>query len=502
MIKKLLTTAAIFTAVGSAGAVAIVDGVANGDIDGASPFETLQAAVEFVNSGSETVIEIQTNELPGGLYFADTPLNHDLTIQAGVGFTPVIKDAVHFLPTNEVNLVTLKDITISTNLGLPVDAPTTGALHVGCNLTAVNCIFNSNWETLAKNFAVSCAVPSAGTVSTLTMTSCTLKGHSGLETGRAAQEHILDGCLIDVYQPTGDSFPALGITNARNFRSGLKLTSGTGTSKQRLDARMDGAAGFFTIGQPRNVTLKDTIVRAGTVIGWPTSKEDGLYNVNENNVFGRINAVNCVFDTVRNPEKQAWPSAFGAGNLPATQDINCAFTHCTFRATSPEETTVTAQMKAANGLVYFPTNTVGTPIVNFTNCLFDAPSVDYLMFDVNSHTDLSGDGNTYHYLKNSTHHRGVISGGGSYPARAEFELTQRTDITELTLSSPTFVDSDGNIVTIDPRIVANAVPTVPVVTTDIHGESRPMPISALKSDIGADEIDETLPASVNDWSVY
>lgn len=495
--KKVLALAAVtILTAGPLNAAVIVDGVAGGDADNTSPFETLQAAVEFANSSSEPVVEIQTNTLPAGLYFADTALNHDLTIQGGASFNPVIEGPVHFLPTNQANLVTLKDLSIVTNA---TDIDTTSPLNVGCNLTAINCVFDSN-STTAKKMAVTCAVPSAGTVSTLTLTSCTLRGYGALEAGRACRDHIITNCLLEglPYQDSGDPAYAYGITNSRNFQSQLG------------EPRFDELQGFTVIQEPRTITISNSIVRAGMPIAWPTSKNGAKWNENEHNVFGHFDATNTVFESLRSAEKTGFPSVIGMSTLPDDQDIVCTFTHCTFFAAPyfiDVDGTQVGQ-KTVNGLLYFPANG-HNPDVAFWNCLFDAPSTDYLIFDntataENPNAILTGDGNTYHFQAGNQANRAIITTGSPYTAGEIFEATQHEYVSSGTddRGAPTFVDTTGHIEILDPSIVGHGIVLASPLVTDIDGEPRPMPSSVSFPDIGADEVNEQASASVHDWAIY
>lgn len=496
MIKNLLVAGSVLMA-GSASAVVVVDGAAGQDADGMSPFETLQAAVSFANGSSETVIEIHTSDLPAGVDFSGVALNHNLTIQAGASFSPVIRGALQFIPTNQEHLVTLQDLSVITN---PTNENTTVPLSVGCNVTAVNCVFDSN-HALATSAAVSCAVPSAGTISTLTLTSCTLSGYTALETGRSCLNHVLTNCVLIAIPQAGTTSPfnSVGLTNSRNFR--------TRGSAVPSEPRMDETAGFTVIQQPRNVTMTNVTIRAGMPICWPSTKDPLKWNENEHNVFGRINATNCVFESLRSDTTTGFPSSIGQANLPTDQDIVCKFTHCTFFAKAYYAPGSTTPAKSVNGLLYFLAGS--HPEVAFYNCLFDSLASDYIIFDHITATGgspnaiLTGDGNTYHFRGGNQQNRAIITTGSPYQAGAVFEATQSNYVqTADDMGLPLFVDDDGNIAQNDASVVNRAVVLSPPLTTDKDGDPRPMPAGASFPDVGADETDESQAAAVPEWELF
>ncbi len=475
MLSRLCLTMTCALAAGSLHAVVIVDGVPGGDADNASPFETLAAAVQYANANVDPVIEIHTNGPLPGVYFADTALATPLTIQAGAGFSPVINSAVHFLPTNDSQQVNLLNITISTNLE---EGPTTAPLHVGCNLTATNCIFNANPASGKYQPAVTCAVPSTGSESTLTLTSCTLTGHSGLEAGRSCSEYIINKCIIEAIPTALDPRFSPGIANARNFPSGL--SSGP---------RMGAELGFNEITVPRSVTINDSVVRGGMPLGWPSNANGLVWHVNENSTIGPVTATNTVFVPLRNTVAAAQASVIGNPSLPQNQDASLTLRHCTFSGQTP----VTGGI--AFGFLYFPATQPATHTI--VNCFFDGPSTNYAVFNPTGSTQvLQGDANSYNVRPD----RELIVTGGAAPG-VPFESTQVISFDAIP-TDPAITDTSGNLLVKDSRVVANAVTLLPPVLTDKDGQVRPMPVTALRSDVGADEVDESIPSSVRDWSVY
>jgi hypothetical protein len=498
MKRILVLAASCLLMAGAANAVVTVNGVPGEDNDNVSPFETLHAAVEFANAGSETIIEITTSSLPAGVTFGGENLNHDLTIRAGNSFTPVIGTGLTFNPTNQEHLVTLQGLAVINNLTDVVDVP----LSVGCNVTATNCVFDSN-ATSATKAAVTCAVASVDSVSTLTLTSCTLRGFTGLEAGRSCRDYVISHCLIEAIPPPAATNPfySEGITNARNFSP----REGTAPTLPRLDENL----GFVSISEPRTITITDSIVRAGMPICWPSSKDAKTWNQAEDHVFGPFNATNTVFQSLRSDAATGFPSTIGAPatSLPADQNIVCSFRHCTFFANTYYADGSTTPAKSVNGLLYFVA--ASHPEIAFWDCLFDCVSSDYLIFDNGAKPDapnaiLTGDGNTYHYRGGNQANRAIIISGSPYQAGVIFEATQHDYVSTNNddMSTPIFVDNDGHIVAPDPSVVNHAVALNPPVTTDRDGNPRPLPVAAAHSDIGADEVDETTLSNVADWSVY
>ncbi len=463
MYKRLFLAACAAVSLGSAEAVVVVNGVPGEDVDNASPFETLQAALDFANNGAETVIEIQTPGPILGASLRGKLINHPLSIQAGTGFTPTITSGLDLLPTTGTALITLTGLNVSTTgQGTP--------LIIGTSITADNCIFNANPAGGgAYGPGATAAVESNITTATVTMTSCTMIGHIGLQTGRAARDYILTRCLA-IGKPT-DLPPVFsqGINNNMNWFSSFA-------------SRMGAAEGYVEIAEPRTLTLNQCTVRGGVPLAWPTSTLGTVHYQNENNTIGPVTATNTVFDALNVPGGAAGEaSRINHPELPPNQSPNSTFRHCTFRS--------------ANAFGAFFTFGGQPATYNFTNCLLDSMLSNYGI-GVNDpavgSVTLTGDANAYH----------VPAGVELYPfGRPAFEATKHFYIGN-TATEANLTDVFGSLLRAHEDVVAEAVLTVPPTVFDKDGNPRPLPVSALLADIGADEINETAPAAVNEWSVY
>lgn len=443
----------------------IVNGVAGEDADNASPFETLQAAVEFANNGSETVVEIHTNDPIPGLTFVAAALNHPLTIRAGSGFTPNINSPMSIIPFNATSdLVTLT--------GLHVEVPGGQVpLLVGTTLTANDCTFITPAGAAEGGYraAISTGTPSAGSMGTLTLNNCHLEGHVGLEVGRAAKDNILNNCSI--YALSSDLSPqfSVGITAIGNWSSGY------------VNGRYGTTEGFTEIAEPRTVTITNSVVQAGCPIGWPgDGPAANVFYENELNCYGPINATNTVFENLKNDVSIGYPSQILNLAVVAPQSPNSTFRHCTFRT------------EQAWGLWYFRSN---FPVEHrFENCIFDAPKSNYglAMNDPSVHTFV-GDANVYQVSANDMHFN---------PWIPPFETTYH-ERALVGFEDPTWTLPGGALrEAANPFIVGKAVALTPAVSDDFQGQVRPQPASASANDIGADEVDETNTSSTPDWSVY
>lgn len=312
MRKHICFVAAIAISLQSAHALVIVNGAAGEDLDNASPFETLQAAVDYANANAETVIEIQTNGPLIGMSLEGVTLNQPLTIQAGSGFSPVLISPLILLPANTTELITLKGLEVSTQ-GLATP------LLVGCSVTATNCIFNANPAGGgAYGPAVTAALESPDSDGILTLESCTLIGHIGLEAGRACRIYNLTRCVVEGRPVDLPPVFSVGISNAMNWRSGYAT-------------RLGSAQGFAEISEPRALNLTNCIVRGGVPLGWPNSTLDPAYYANENSTIGPVTAINTVFDGL-NIGGRAEASRILNPALPANQNPGSQFLHCTFRS--------------------------------------------------------------------------------------------------------------------------------------------------------------------------
>lgn len=465
MRKHFILAAVAAISLQSAHAVVIVNGVPGEDADSMSPFETLQAAVNFANAGSETEIEIHTNGPIPGMTVENVPLNHGLTIRAGAGFSPVINTGLVLAPANTTPpLITLTNLNvITTLLGTP--------LIVGCDVTATNCVFSTTPQagTSAYGPAVTAAYPTSSTLSTLAMTSCTMIGHHGLQAGRGARDYVLTQCVVEG-RPT-DLPPGFshGIGHNMNWTSSF-------------GARMGTAQGFTEISEPRTLTLNRTVVRGGRPLGWPYPTLDPAFHYpNENNTIGPVTATNTVFEGL-NINGSAEASRINYPTLPANQNPNSTFVHCTSRSNASFGTWV-----FQNGLQAV-THT-------FKNSLFDNPNSYGIMKESNSNVTLVGDANTYNVVAPGW---GLILPDGT-PLPA-FEATEINYAG--TGGVPNLTGSYGNLVGPHPMVTAKALAVAPAVTTDKDDQPRPMPAGATRSDIGADEINESAPTAVGDWNLY
>jgi len=460
MLKNFMLIAVFGASFYCAQAAVVVNGVV-GEDDGSSPFETIQAALDYANDGSETVIEIQTNGPLAGASLSGRVLNHPLTIQSGNSFTPLLTTGLDLLPTTGSELITLSGINVqTTGLNTP--------LIVGCSLTATNCIFNANpIGGGAYGPGVTAAVPSPETTGVLTMTSCSLIGHQGLQAGRSCRDYILTRCEI-IGQPT-DLHPvfSVGIFNNMNWFSSFAY-------------RMDSNVGLQVIDEPRTLTIDSCIVRGGVPLGWPNRTLDATHYQNENSTIGPITAVNTVFDALGLPGQPGESNQLNNPNLPPTQDVTTVFRHCTFRSVNDW------------GIFYFYG---GQPTTyTFQNCLFDTPSCVYGIGIDGAATGvtLAGDANTYY----------MPAGVELFPPGASpFEATKHFYLGAST-ADPLLTNATGGLVTAHASVVAQALPTVPPIIVDKDGQPRPRPVSALASDIGADEIDETDTSAVYEWSLF
>jgi hypothetical protein len=460
MYKKIVLAAFAAINLGSAEAVVVVNGVAGEDADGLPPFRTIQAALDYANNNGDPVVDIQTTR-PNflGASLRGKELNLPITIQNSSATT--ITTGLDLLPTTGTHLITLKNLNVSTTgLGTP--------LIVGTSITADDCIFNANPAGGgAYGPAVTAAVESNTTTATLTMTSCTMIGHIGLQAGRAARDYILTRCVA-VGQTT-DLPPqfAQGINNNMNWFSSYAF-------------RMGAANGFQEITEPRALTLNQCLVRGGVPLAWPTTTLDASYYQQENSTIGPVTATNTVFDAL-NINGPGEANRLNHPSLPPNQDIDSMFIHCTFRSAN------------AWGLFYF---FGGQPTTyTWTNCLFDMMLGNYgIGVDPGAagSVTLAGDGNAYH----------VPSGNELYPyGSPAFETSKHLYIGN-TAAGANLTDSMGSLLYPHEDVVAEAIVLIPPVLTDKDRNPRPMPVSALFSDIGADEVDETAPSAVRDWSLY
>jgi hypothetical protein len=461
MYKKLILAALAAVSIGSAQAVVVVNGAIGEDADGVSPFETLQAALDFATSNTETLIEIETPGPIPGATLRERTLNHPITIQAAPGFFPTLSSGLDLLPTTGTQMITLNRLNVST---VGVLTP----LIVGTSITANECTFNTNPAPGAYGPAVTAAVEARYTTGTLTMTDCTLIGHWGLEAGRAIRDYNLTRC--EVIGQVTDLHPGYspGIINSMNWYSSYAYRMGT-------------AQGFVEIQEPRTLNLNQSIVRGGYPLGWPAYTLGVEHVEQENNTLGPITATNTVFDHLYINGVRGEATRIGNASLPPTQNLSSTFTHCTFRSDN------------AWGMFYLYATQPTTH--TFVNNLFDSMFAGYgIGVDPSAGTTitLTGDANAYH----------IPEGTELFPYESpQFEATKRNSIGNSAVAA-NLTNSMGSLLLAHEGVVAQAVPTIPLTLVDKDGHNRPMPMVAAFSDIGADEVDETDTSHVSDWSVY
>jgi len=410
-------------------------------------------------SSNESTIEIQTNGSIAGFSLDSMAMPHPLTIQAGAGYQPVINSTLSLVPADTTPLITLRNLNVNT-------AGSIAPLAVGGNLTAINCIFNAN-PAGGGNYVsgVSAAYPSPTTTATLTLTSCTLRGHNGLQAGRSCENYIIDRC--DITGQVTDLAPVYsgGIINSMNWYT-------------TFGSRMDATQGLDVISTPRVVTITNSTVHGGVPLAWPPTTLPNTYYQDEFNTVGPVNAVNTVFDS-QNINGAGEANRISTSVLPAPQNTSSTFKHCTFRSAN------------AWGAFYF----YGGPPATYTylNCLFDnvKPAYGIGLDPKATAVTLAGDGNAYY----------MPAGSELYPYNlTPFEATEHSYL-DSQQTDPPLTDNYGNLQQPKALVVANALPLTPPVLQDKDGNPRPMPASAARSDIGADEIDETAPAAISDWAM-
>lgn len=532
MYLRILITAATLSLTAFSHANVIVNAVAGEDVDGNSPFETLQAGLNAAIATSDSVIEIQTNGLiPGAWVGPATTILTDITIRAGVGNTPTLTSNLMFNPANGTTCtITLKNLTIRPTIRQN-DFPTPGGgdsgrytpLVVGCNLIAEDCKFGDNFNgpvSGAYPYGVSAATGSSDTNASITLTRCHLRGHNGMAAGRSVRDYTLTDCLIEGVATSFDNWYSAGILNLFNY-------------EHDFVSRLSSPA-YQEVTQPRSLTLNRCIVRAPKPLCWPGDTLPNSYYQNENSTIGPVTATNTVFVGVDETPPSgldpyqyaysAFSSRLGSSQLPPNQNPSATFTHCTF--TSNNQSWEGDPAIAGDGDPFVEPNRLQGAIriqgINqvavtdrFVNCLFDVPRADYAIgVDQPSHTTATvvlGDANAYRTLTGREYvdlsdapGSGNFEGNGLATTLAAFEATIRYPAAS-TFADARLTDNSGTVITpVSQGLITNkAVATVPVVAVDKDNQSRPQPVSAAKSDIGADEVDEGLnPSSVADWTIF
>jgi len=443
----------------------IVNGVTGEDTDGVSPFETLQAAVNYSLVNSATEIEIQTNGPMAGAQIILATMPVPLAIRAGAGYEPVITANLSLIPSNPEQEVTLEGLRVQLAAGIDC------AMWIGCNLTANDCTFRNTPGGGGYNPAVTACTGGPGTTATLIMNNCTLSGHTGLAAGRSVRDYVLRDCYIEGRVSDLPSFYSHAIGNHMNWAVDFSV-------------RLDGNLGYTTISEPRTLTLERCVVNGGTIIGWPAGTLPTLpYVANETNTIGPIIATNCVFiggDAMK----------VGHPGLPSPNAVSSVFKHCTWRASNYPSQWGLASLPACPNDGH-----------QFWNCLFDMPNAVYGIGTGGTSVVVTGDANVYN-MPPDVEFVDYSPAYPDWPSRTPFEATKYT-YTGIPAGGPYITWDDGGHVSHSASaVLAEAVPLSPPVTDDVDGDSRPLPAEAAASDIGADEFDEASTSATRNWEVY
>jgi len=484
MKKFLFTTAMMLALVSPALGVVVVNGQP-GEDDGASPFETPQAAVKFAIATQDPVVEIQTNTVSGGITLSPAVdyLQAPLTIRAGAGFSPKFTVPLRLNTATPSQPITLDKI----NVTLPAGS-NGAAVYAAGDITMTSCTVSAPYQGGGHYpVGIKCNLISPENTGSLTLTNCYVDGINGILAGHSIRDYKLTSCTVVGLTSDIGWDTASPVANIMNW-----YTNDGGALTQILDANTTmvvatDAAGttavqaLQTVTQPRTLTADQCIMRSnGELLAWPPNSLEGFgttyYGAQNDNTIGPVNITNTLFDGCN-------PLVIGNSYLEATQTPNSVFRHCTFRT-----------QYSVTGAIRLRGNEASTH--EFDNCLFDSPQGLYAIGIDQAGTgniQVSGDGNIY-YIKPGTEFVQLADLSLNPPQTQlpPFEATTHT-YTAPAPGNPFATNPSGTITLPFAKnlVAAKAVPLTPPVTVDIFGTSRPRPAGAAAADVGIYEFDET-----------